>query len=244
MAPALRAAGLTALILDHDHNWDTPQSPLAVLDDPVAGAAVGGVAWHCYAGDVTAQSRVHDARPAMDAYFTECSGGDWSPDFGRTLDWFVRTLIIEAPRRWARTVLLWNLALDETHGPHRGGCSDCRGVVTVDSHTGAITRNLEYYALGHASRFVRRGAIRIASDGESGGDGVDTVAFENPDGSRVLIAVNSAPRRRDLAFRLSGRVWRYALPAGAVASLVWPSVSPEVSPDAKPRPFKESLHAP
>ncbi len=244
LAPAIRAAGLSTLILDHDHNWDTPQSPLSVLDDPVAAQAVGGVAWHCYAGDVAAQSLVHAARPAKDTFFTECSGGDWAPEFGRTLDWFVRTLIIEAPRHWARTVLLWNLALDETHGPHLGGCGDCRGVVTIDRRTGAITRNLEYYALGHASRFVRRGAVRIASTGDPGGHDVDTVAFENPDRSRVLIAVNGSGRPRNLAVRLAGRVWRYALPAGAVVSLVWSSGPSGATVDARSPPFRESLHAP
>ena len=77
-------------------------------------------------------------------------------------------------------MLLWNLALDENHGPHTGGCGDCRGVVTIDSKTGAVTRNDEYYALAHASRFVRPGARRIAStSGNSGG--LDTVAFQQQD---------------------------------------------------------------
>ena len=219
LGPALLAAGLSTQILDHDHNWDEPQSPLSVLKDPSAAPFVQGVAWHCYKGDVSSQGAVHDARPDKDAYFTECSGGEWAPEFGGTLVWFVHNLIIEAPRRWARAVLLWNLALDENHGPHLGGCSDCRGVVTINSRTGEITRNVEYYALGHASRFVRRGAVRIFSD--SGKQGVDTVAFQNPDRSVILIALNRERQSRSVSFSLAGRIWRYRIPAGAVLSLVW-----------------------
>ncbi|HZI21932.1 MAG TPA: hypothetical protein VFD76_05430, partial [Gemmatimonadales bacterium] len=163
LGPLFARNGIHTLILDGDHNWDQPQSPLQVLADSVAPRYIAGVAWHCYAGDVSAQTTVHDAHPDKDAYFTECSGGEWSPNFADNLKWFVQTLIIGATRGWAKGVILWNLALDEHYGPHTGGCGNCRGVVTIDSVSGAVTRNVEYYTLAHASRFVRPGAWRIAS---------------------------------------------------------------------------------
>ena len=49
------------------------------------GKYVSGVAWHCYEGDVPAQSQVHDAFPDKDAWLTECSGGEWSPKFAEVL---------------------------------------------------------------------------------------------------------------------------------------------------------------
>jgi glucosylceramidase len=61
----------------------------------------------------------------------------------------------------------------------------------IDSATGAITRNVEYYVLGHASRFVRPGAHRIEST--TGVKGLESVAFQNADdGSLALIVLNSA----------------------------------------------------
>jgi glucosylceramidase len=218
LGPLLARARIRTVILDWDHNWDEPQSPLQVLGDSVARRFVAGVAWHCYGGDVSAQTAVHDAHPDKDAYFTECSGGDWAPNFGDNLTWNVRTLIVGATRGWARGVLWWNLALDEKHGPHLGGCGNCRGVVTIDSASGAITRNEEYYALGHASRFVRPGARRIASTSP---EGLDNVAFRNVDGSKALILVNSGAAERTFAVRWGGKTLRYTLPAGAVATLVW-----------------------
>ena len=173
-----------------------------------------------YAGDVSAQSLVHDAHPDKDAYFTECSGGEWAPNFADDLKWFVRTLIIGATRGWAKGVLLWNLALDDTHGPHTGGCGDCRGVVTIASTSGAVTRNVEYYALAHASRFVRPGAHRIASS--TAVAGLETVAFRNADdGSKALLIVNTAAADLSFAVRWAGQSFRYTLAAGAVVTFLW-----------------------
>ena len=56
-----------------------------------------------------------------------------------------------------------------------------------------MTRNAEYYTLGHLARFVQPGAVRIASTsfGTTGWNGqVMDVAFRNPDGSTVLVAHN------------------------------------------------------
>ncbi len=219
LGPRLARAGSRTLIFDWDHNWDQPQSPLQVLADSVARRYVAAVAWHCYGGDVSAQGRVHEAYPAVDAYFTECSGGDWAPNFAENLLWGTRHLIIGATRNWARGVLFWNLALDEHHGPHLGGCGNCRGIVTIDSKSGAVTRNDEYYVLAHASRFVRQGARRIESS--SGVAGLESVAFRNPDGSRVLIVVNTADGEQRFAVRSGRKTLIYVLPAGAVATLRW-----------------------
>jgi len=219
VGPLFERSGVTTHILDWDHNWDEPESPLAVLADSSARKYVAGIAWHCYKGDVAAQTPVHDAYPEKDVYFTECSGGQWAPNWADNLVWYTRTLIIGSTRGWAKGVLLWNLALDESHGPHLGGCGDCRGVVTIDSKTGAVTRNEEYYALAHASRFVRPGARRIASTAAA--DSVETVAFRNSDASKALIAVNAAKAERTFAVRSGERSFRFTLPAGAVVTFRW-----------------------
>ena len=220
VGPRFERAGVSTRILEWDHNWDDPGSPVAVLGDTAARRYVSGVAWHCYKGDVAAQTAVHDAFPDKDTYFTECSGGQWAPNWGENLRWYTRTLIMGATRDWARGVLLWNLALDESHGPHTGGCGDCRGVVTIDSRTGGVTRNEEYYALAHASRFVHPGARRVASS--TGVDSIETVAFRNvDDGSKVLIVLNDSAQSRAFVVRSGGRWFRATIPAGAVATIRW-----------------------
>ncbi len=220
VGPLFEQAGIPALILDWDHNWDLPNSPLAVLADSAARKYVSGVAWHCYAGSVGVQENVHAAYPSKDAYFTECSGGAWAPVFGDNLKFFVGELIIGSTRGWAKGVVLWNLALDENAGPHFGGCTNCRGVVTINSATGFVTRNVEYYALAHASQFVRPGAHRIASS--TNVSGLQSVAFKNADdGSKVLIVLNSASAEVSFSVHFGDKAIRYALPAGAVATFRW-----------------------
>jgi glucosylceramidase len=220
LGPALAAAGTGTRILAFDGNWDGSARALEVLAHPVAGPFLSGTAYHCYAGDPSRQDEVHDRHLDKAIYLTECSGGEWSPDFATNLRWGVHTLIIEAVRHWASGVVLWNIALDQDAGPTNGGCQDCRGVVTVNTVTGRVGYNVEYYVLGHASKFVLPGAARLASTSHGSGS-IETVAFRNPDGAHVLIVLNSAGVAQTFGVACSGRSFRSQLPAGAVATFTW-----------------------
>lgn len=220
LGPLLAARGEAApLLFDWDHNWDKPEEPLAVLGDAKAKRYIAAVAWHCYGGTPDAQSRVRQAFPDKDVYLTECSGGDWEPLRSGGLTLQARRLIIESVRHGARGVLFWNLVLDQDGGPHAGGCDTCRGVVDVDTRSGAVTRTDEYYALAHASRFVRPGARRVDSSGEV--DGVDNVAFVNADGGRVLVVTNSADAPRTFSVGDGAVGFHATLPARTLATFTW-----------------------
>ncbi len=219
LAPAFQRHKIRTKVLDWDHNWDQPQQPTTVLADPKARAFVAGVAWHCYAGDVSAQEPVRAAHPDKAVFLTECSGGEWAPKFDDSFAWMVENLIIGSTRGGSRGVLMWNLALDEKFGPHKGGCSDCRPFVTIDSRTGAVTRTQEYYAFGHASRFVRPGATRIGSPAKLGD--LRTVAFQNRDGGRVLIVLNVGTAPVNFAIADGGARFKATLPARAAGTFTW-----------------------
>ena len=214
-------------ILEWDHNWDEPQAPLDVLGNPKARGYIAGVAWHCYKGDPSVQTGVRNGYPDKDVYFTECSGGEGNAKWEETFPWNLRNLVIGATRNWARSVLMWNLALDENYGPHTGGCPDCRGIVVINSKTGEVTRNLDYYALAHASRFVRPGAHRI--DSTTGVDGLETVAFQNVDDHSIaLIVLNSAPTARHFSVHAQRQTFAYSLQPGSAATFVWKAAAPSV----------------
>ncbi len=259
--PLFASRGIRAQIWDWDHNWDEPNSPLTVLADTLARRYVAAVAWHCYGGEVSAQTLVHDRHPDKDTYFTECSGGAWAPVWADNLKWNVSKMVIGNARNWAKGVALWNLALDENHGPHLGGCGDCRGVVTINSMTGEVERNPEYYALAHASRFVRPGAVRIES---MQGGGLETVAFRNSDdGSIVLIVLNTTTVASRFAVRIGTMTRRFptrfgaagdgaqvfvaTLPGGAVATYSWKSAAaialPAVTASARALAGRSSAHS-
>ncbi|MFI2857676.1 carbohydrate-binding protein [Paenibacillus sp. JSM ZJ436] len=219
LGPAFKAADIDTKIIIWDHNWDEPDYPIEVLNDPEAKQYIAGSAFHGYAGSVENQSLVHDQHPDKDIYFTESSGGAFAPVFAENLVWDIQNLIIGATRNWAKTSLKWNLALDQNHGPFIGGCEDCRGIVTVNTATYDVTYNEEYYAFGHASKFVVPGAQRIKSNTYSGS--VENVAFRNPDGSKVLIVLNSSKASKSFKVRWGGQSFNYELPAGAVVTFKW-----------------------
>jgi len=221
LGPAFDGAGITSTkILVWDHNWDEPDYPLNVLNDAEARAYIAGSAWHCYAGTSDAQAIVHDAHPDKDVYFTECTGGEWDTDFASVLVWNFQNLFIGAIRNWAKTVLLWNLALDENHGPHIGGCGNCRGVVTIHQD-GTVEYNVEYYIIGHLSKFVAPGAHRIASSMYDGQ--IETVAFLNPDDSKVLVVLNSSTGPDPITFDVQwrGQYFPFTLPPQSVVTFKW-----------------------
>ncbi len=226
LGPALRNAGLNTKIMVYDHNWDQSVYPTTVFSNATAAQYVAGVAWHCYGGNVSAQQTVHNAYPNMDTWLTECSGGDWQPyynDFAANLKGFTENQIILNARYWGKSAILWNMALDSGNGPTNGGCTTCRGVVTVNG--GSYTKTVDYYILGHASKFVRSGAYRIDSN-TFGGNSIENVAFQNPDGSLVVLALNNASSSQTFKVVWNGQAFSYTLPAGAVGTFKW---SPGVS---------------
>ena len=222
LGPALQNNGLGAVkILGYEHNWDNSAYADSLLSS-AAAPFLAGSSFHCYGGDVSAQSAVHAAHPDKDIWFTECSGTVGS-NFAGDLVWNTEKLLIGATRNWARGVSLWNLALDQNSGPTNGGCTTCRGIVTIDTRTtpATITRNVEYYALGQLARFAVPGARRIDSN-SFGSGGIEDVAFQNPDGSIVLLVLN--PTLMPQSFSVSWHHTRfdYSLPAQTVATFEWP----------------------
>ena len=219
LGPQFYDAGIKSKILIFDHNWDLIDFPIKVLSDPKAASAAGGIAIHCYGGSVTAQTELHNRFPDKDIWLTECSGGDWQK--GKLLEEQTR-LIIGATRNWAKSVVLWNLALNQNHEPYLGGCTTCRGVITVnDSASPAqVIETVDFTALGHASKCVQPGAYRIESNSFGQGS-VEDVAFQNPDGSIVLLVLNGGGSIMKLDISWRATYASATLRPGVVATFRW-----------------------
>ncbi|PUZ22757.1 glucosylceramidase [Chitinophaga parva] len=215
LGPAFQAAGLSTKIILYDHNADRPDYPTTILADANARAFVDGSAFHLYAGSISALSTVHDAYPDKNVYFTEQWVGG-PGNFGGDLKWHVSNLIIGATRNWSRNVLEWNLAADANYGPHtNGGCSTCQGALTI---SGSVTRNVSYYIIGQAAKFVRPGSVRIYSDDKAD---FPNVAFKRPDGKHVLLVLNNGNGSTKFNIKYNGKIVTPTLPAGAVGTYTW-----------------------
>jgi glucosylceramidase len=215
LGPAFRAAGINTKIIVYDHNCDVPSYPLTILNDAAANPYVDGSAFHLYAGNISALTQVHHAFPDKNVYFTEQWVGG-PQNFPEDLKWHVKNLIIGAPRNWSKNVLEWNLASDPNYNPHTpGGCSTCLGGLTIGT---SVTRNVSYYIVAHASKFVTDGSVRIASN-LSGT--LSNVAFKTPDGKKVLIVLNEGSAKQAFNIRFGDLIATSELAAGAVATYVW-----------------------
>lgn len=216
LGPAFEKAGIRTKIVVFDHNCDHPDYPIAILNDPDAKKYIDGSAFHLYIGEIDAMSKVYDAHPDRNLYFTE----QWTSGEGKfdeDLRWHTKNLIVGATRNWSRNVLEWNLVVDPHFDPHTddGGCTQCMGALTIGD---SVTRNVSYYIIAHASKFVPPGSVRV---GSNVADGLHNVAFVTPEGRKALVVVNDNDSRKEFAIRYNGKSAASSLEKGAVATYVW-----------------------
>ncbi|TDW89633.1 glucosylceramidase [Kribbella pratensis] len=249
LGPLLQKVSPRTKILGYDHNWTTHPGDIASTppgEDPEtdypykllqtsAAKWIAGTAYHCYSGDPSKQTDLHKAFPSKGIWFTECSGSHGPNDtppqiFRGTLTWHARTLMLGTTRNWARSVVNWNIALDSTGGPHLGGCDTCTGLVTLQPD-GTVSTDAEYYTIGHLSKFVKPGAVRIGSTsyGTTGWNGqLMSAAFRNPDGTTALVVHNENDAPRSFAVAVGDKSFEYELSGGSIATYTWGPTSADV----------------
>jgi glucosylceramidase len=246
LGPAFEKAGIKTKIILFDHNGDRPDYPLSLLNDPEVAKYADGSGFHNYVGDIAAAlSLMHNARPDKNLYFTEQMVVERPGSQDINIINPVKNLILKTTQNWSRNVILWNLAADPLNDPHtdNGGCSMCQGAITINGDN--VSRNIAYYTIAHASKFVRPGSVRIASTNK--GDktvglyedeqrpGVyraiqsenmeilPNVAFRTPDGRIVLIVVNDTFSENSFRIQWNGKIAGIKLNPGAVGTYVWQS---------------------
>lgn len=218
LGPALAGQDIKTQIWILDHNYNLWGRAVAELDNPGLRKYCNSIAWHGYVGKPEMMTRVHDAYPDAEMYWTE-GGSDYNkPDY--LTDWskWGRTFT-GILRNWCRSITGWNLALDE-HGRPNIGPFSCGGLVTINSQTREITRSGQYWAFSHFARTIRRGAHRF--DSTSTVADVNHVAFANPDGSLVLIVTNSGPARA-LTVQMGTLQAEISLAPNSVNTWMWPA---------------------
>lgn len=224
LGPALRKQGGATKIWILDHNYNLWGRAIDELSDAGLYEYVDGVAWHGYVGEADAMTRVHEAFPLKNAYWTEGGPDIRSPDYqtdwakwGNTLNGIVNN--------WARSITAWNVALDEEGKPNVGPFS-CGGLVTIENATHKVTRSGQYWAFAHYSKHVRRAARVFRTDGVAGSaaqptaSGVSHVGFRNLDGSMVVVLTNSGEERQ-IQLVLGSNALEVELPANSVQTLQW-----------------------
>jgi glucosylceramidase len=218
LGPDFAKAGIKTQIQLYDHNPDVASFPLSILKDPEASKYVAGTAFHLYGGDSRTLTEVHNAFPDKGLYLTEQSITAWPGDEGINIAEPVSRVLIGATRNWGHNVLIWNLAADPKFGPHTndGGCGMCAGAVTLDGDN--VKFNVAYFGLAHFSKFVRPGAVRIASNEM---EQLQTAAFLNSDGKVVLVLANIGNFAKPIQISYHGKSLKVSVPSESVETYVW-----------------------
>jgi glucosylceramidase len=224
LGPALRKAGSPTKIWVLDHNYNLWGRAIGELSNSGAAEYIDGIAWHGYVGDPSAMTRVHEAFPRKNAYWTEggpdITAPDYQTDFTKWAETYNAIL-----NNWARSITAWNVALDEKGKPNIGPFP-CGGVVTVDNATSKITRSGQYWAFAHYSKHVRRGAKVFETNGigESAAQGtadpISHTGFRNSDGRFVVVLANRGPEKR-VQLLLGTQALEVDLPADSLHTLQW-----------------------
>jgi glucosylceramidase len=222
--PAFAAAKLTTKILLLDFNHDHIALVEPFLADPQIQYSpfIGGVAFHGYGGDPTLQTTIFD-QYGYDIFFTEWSG---FADGRRQQEADMRKMVTVI-RNFSKSFVKWPVASDEQYGPHVGGCEGCRGLVRVwrydAAKQGTFDFRIDYYDLGHITKFVTNGAYRISS---TYSNQLLNVAFVNPDKSIALLVFNDTLVDKTIRVAWGAQTFVYTVPSKASITFKWaPAVS-------------------
>ncbi len=223
LGPKFIANNINTKIIIWDHNFDMSYYPINILNDPITRKYVAGTGWHGYGGNASAIDAVQAQHPDKDVYFTEQSGGGWNTDTRMgNMFWYMKEFLMASVNRGSKNFLMWNLALNEKNGPTTttGGCQNCRGVVTIKAD-GTYLRNEEYYLLGHFSKLVRLGAVRIKNSSTNWAQGLTVSSFLNTDGTKVAVIMNRSGAKQKYNIRCGNRKFMYEQYNESVVSFIF-----------------------
>ncbi|MDY0931153.1 glycoside hydrolase family 30 protein [Chryseobacterium sp. CFBP8996] len=217
LGPIFKSNNIKTKIVVYDHNCNKPEYAINILNDSAANQYIDGSAFHLYEGDISALSTVHDAHPDKNLYFTEQWTGA-KGTFNEDLNWHTRNVVIGSMRNWSKIALEWNLANDTQYKPHTpGGCTECKGAITV-SDSENFTRNVAYYIIAHASKFVPANSQRIASTQT---ENLATVAFKTPAGKTVLIVQNNNKADESFNIKYNQKIAPVTITGSSVATYIF-----------------------
>eukprot|EP00057_Strongylocentrotus_purpuratus_P003212 XP_003726178.1 PREDICTED: glucosylceramidase [Strongylocentrotus purpuratus] len=206
LGPILHERGhkeLQITILD-DQRFLLPRWAEVVLEDPIASQFVTGIGIHWYWDDFVDPSRLNATHHAYPDYFmlgTEaCEGhldreeevilGSWERGEAYSFN------IIEDLDNWVAGWIDWNLALDMIGGPNWVG-NFVDSPIIVNAEEDVFYKQPMYYHLGHFSKFIAPGSVRVGSSSDRERL-VEHLAFKLPDGDMALVVLN----RKEFTFPL------------------------------------------
>ena len=232
LRPTLNKAGFNNLkIMIWDHNKERVLDR-ATESFAVKGAkdAIWGIAFHWYSGEhFDALRMTHEMFPDKPLILTEfCRGGSSANGSKAAVpysDWgdveaYANEMIGDF-NNYMSAATDWNMIVDLKGGPYHNRNGGVKAQLIVDKENNTFTLGNIYYAVGHFSKFVKRGAKRIGSS--SYNDSLHVTAFQNPTGEVVVIVLNKAEQAFSPKLRIYDCTAGLDIPAKSLTTLVIPA---------------------
>jgi glucosylceramidase len=218
--PALLKNGLSHVKLNiWDHNKERMYERAKTIIDQDTDKMVDGVAFHWYTGDHFESIRVtHEAFPDKELIFTEgcVEYSRFDADQLKNAQMYAHDII--GNLNGGMTGFLdWNIFLDEKGGPNHVG-NFCDAPIMVNTQTGDFKVNLSHDYIGHFSKFIKKGAKRVAFSSYT--DKLEITTFKNLDGSVVLVALNRQDSDMPVVIYINGEFTKINIPQKSIATAI------------------------
>lgn len=221
LGPTMHAEGLQDVkLLIWDHNRDIMVRRAAgVLSDPEAAKYVWGTGFHWYVSeDFESVGKVHEMFPDKHLLFTEgCQEGGVKLGAWFTGERYARNMIGDL-NNWTEGYLDWNIVLDEEGGPNHVG-NFCDAPIIADTRTNELIYESSYYYIGHFSKYIKPGAVRIGVDNSN--EKLQVTSFLNTDGTIVAVVMNEKDEAADFKLGFGDKVLSLTLEAHSIATYIF-----------------------
>ncbi|WP_127532928.1 glycoside hydrolase family 30 protein [Paenibacillus kobensis] len=223
LGPELHQAGyedVKVMVWDHNKERVYDRAKMA-FDDAEASKYIWGIGFHWYSGDhFEALQAVQKRYPDKALIFTEgCHEGGVQLGSWKSGERYAHDImgnLNNGMSGWTD----WNIVLDEQGGPNHVG-NYCDAPIIADTKNDSLTFQSSYYYIGHFSKYIRPGAVRIGCTKYT--ESLSTTAFRNPNGEIVVVVLNRTDEQHPYVVRNNEQVAEGSIPAHSIQTLLFPS---------------------
>lgn len=206
-------------ILIWDHNRDViVRRAAGVLSDPEAAKYVWGTAFHWYVSEEFENvGKVHEMFPDKHLLFTEgCQEGGVKLGEWYTGERYGRNIIGDL-NNWTEGYIDWNLVLDEEGGPNHVR-NLCDAPIIADTKNNELYYNSSYYYIGHFSKYIKPGAIRVGVENHSD---LQVTSFLNQDNTLATVVMNETEAEKSFSLVYENETVELKLAPHSIATYVF-----------------------
>lgn len=200
-----------------DHNKEKLVERASVIIDKDTDKMIDGIAFHWYTGDhFDALTIAHELFPDKELIFTEgcVEYSRFGADQLHNAQMYGHDIMGNL-NGGMNGFIDWNILLDEKGGPNHVG-NLCDAPIMADMDKDELEVKLSYDYIGHFSKYIKKGAKRIGTSKYT--KDLDMTAFKNPDGSIVVVFMNTTDRDLPVNIHIKSNAYKINIPSSSIAT--------------------------